>query len=148
DGAVVHYYTWISPARPRLTSDPDGASGWFDANANIEDGQPIIRIYRLDCEDDPYSPSRTRGPEGTHLPPPDLHGELITLAHEYGHLRSFLAETERREWNRYNEVAQHRADIMRRVGQQSRGLDGKEVGNRMRAALLVELTDNDCECII
>jgi len=145
DGAVVHYYTWVSLDPPRLTSDPDGASGWFDAN---EDGQPIIKIYRLDCDDDPYTPSRTRGPEGAHLPPPDLHEELITLAHEYGHLRSFLVETERREWTRYNDAAQHRAGIMRRVVKQSRGLDGKEAGNRMRAALLAELADDDCERIL
>ena len=147
DGAYVQYYTWSSLSPPKLTSDPNGATGSFDASVN-RDARPTILIYRLECDDDIWTPSRTRGPEGAHLPLPDLQEELITLAHEYGHLRSFLGETQRQAWNQYNEIAQRRTNIMNRVVDQSEVVNDSKVNSRLRTALLAELSDEDYDRII
>jgi hypothetical protein len=151
DGAVVEYYEGFPDDPPgrnvdKLRHDLNGATGWFDAD--IEGGCPNIKIYRLACGDDIWTPSRFRGPDGAHLPPPDLHDELITLAHEYGHLRSFLVEPERQEWNQYNAAAQRRDAIKDRVAKQSRGIDGSQLDSRKRAALLAELSDDDYNRIL
>lgn len=151
DGAVVQYYEGFPEDRPgrdvdKLRHDLNGATGWFDAD--IEGGCPNIKIYRLACDDEIWTPSRIRGPDGAHLPLPDLHEKLITLAHEYGHLRSFLVETERQEWNKYHAAAQRRDVIANRAAKHPRGLDDKEIDNRTRAALFAELSDEDCDRII
>jgi hypothetical protein len=147
-GAFVHYYTWVSLDPPKTEHDEMGATGWFDANHDVDEGQPIIRIYRLECDDDSCTPSPTRGPSGAHLPPPDLHEELITLAHEYGHLCSFLGATARPDWDRQHQATEHRTAIMRRICDASRGLRGAEIGKRFRAALTEERPDDERDRLV
>lgn len=142
-GAVVTYLTWIAPGEPSLTADHTGATGWFRANVDVEGAQPFIDIYRLHPDDEPFSPSRARGPEGASLPPPDLEEELITLAHEYGHLVSFRSATPRPEWHRYDESAKRRGAILERVADESDEIDGVELSELMREALRAELTEDE-----
>jgi hypothetical protein len=147
-GASVQYYTWVHFAPPRLKADPTGASGWFRSNVETEHegSQPTIEIYRLECGDEIWTPCRTRGPEGVNLPAPDIGAELITLAHEYGHFRSFRGA--RAEWELYNAAAERRGQIMSRVDKATHDLGARERDGRMRQAVLAGLDDDARDRVI
>ncbi len=142
-GACVHYYD-DKDERSDLHSDSSGATGWFLANVDIDDGQPIIQLYRRECDDDSFAPNRCRGPHGAELPPPDLKAELITLAHEYGHLLSFLEKTPRSEWGAFKAAERKRdAALQAAKDQLSDGMSRADVDERVRAALREALTDEE-----
>lgn len=143
-GACVHYFDHPRADPPSLLGDRTGASGWFLANADVEDGQPVIQIYRLECDDDSFTPSRTRGPGGANLPPPDLEHELITLAHEYGHLMSYLGRTPREDWEKYDAAARRRGEIVDHViDLMAADLPPVAVSDRIRHALYDGLNEED-----
>lgn len=69
---------------------PRGEHGWFHPQ-NHPNGRsfPVIHIARPYYSGDGRTPTQTvNNPD---LPPPDLLAELLTLAHEYGHFRSWKA---------------------------------------------------------
>ena len=143
-GACVHYFDHPRGDPPSLRSDHTGASGWFLANADVEGAQPIIQVYRLECDDDSFTPSRSRGPGGAELPEPDLEHELITLAHEYGHLMSYRGETPRSEWDRYTAAASKRGEVYAAACEHlPEGLPRAETNERIRRALREGLTDDE-----
>lgn len=149
EGACVHYFDHPRADPPNIRGDRSGASGWFHANADIEDGQPVIQIYRLECDDDAFTPSRTRGPNGADLPPPDLEHELITLAHEYGHLISFLTQTPRAEWKRYSAAASKRGQIMKATCEEMpHALSSAERNERLRSSLHSGLDNEERDRIV
>lgn len=138
DGAEVHYQEWGSGGVRR------GASGHF--TSNIEQDPPLrpeIAIGR-----DSY---RTRNaPDFDGLEPPAVLAELITLAHEYGHLRSFLDR--RSVWNLYDN-ARFLADWIRRqfagiCGELLSYSSGDERDQLIRRVLYQGLNDETRERIL
>jgi len=93
DGAYVHYEEW----QPKGEMS-EGRNGHFDAKTDeTPSAKPEIVIGR----DSYLAKDRPdRGCNGASLPtPPNLFEELITLAHEFGHYRSFRED--RIRWERY-----------------------------------------------
>lgn len=78
-----------------------------------------------------------------HLPQPDLLAELITLAHEYGHFRSWAGRTDRAEYEVYDAIAKRRDVITaEEVARMPKGLTKQEWNDRLRRALYDGLDDD------
>ena len=147
-GACVHYFDQPLADPPSLHGDQTGASGWFLANADIADAQPVIQIYRLEY-DDALTPSRSRRHGGGSLPTPDLEYELITLAHEYGHLMSYRGRTQRADWDLYTASARRRGDIAERViAEMPTGLAPSAANELLRLSLYEGLGERDRSRIV
>ena len=134
EGALVRYQAqW-----------PDHA-GFFKANHGTS-LPPNIQIYRPKYK----SPSTKALPVfGDDSPVPDeqLRAELITYAHEYGHLMSFRRETPRDEWLRYVDLEMRRSDIVKTVHAEL-GDDGSQFDAVLRHRMLASYTDDEREMII
>ena len=137
DGAWVHYDGWAD----------HGMAGYFDAR--VRDGLgPMIAITRPYYIEDAEVPRReSQAPPP--LPQPDIERELATLAHEYGHLHSFLGRTPRDEWERYDTIARLRSSVSDELTENMPdGLTAAEANERFRAELGARLGEEACSAIV
>lgn len=83
-------------------ASPAGEAGWFDAPHRTGElpSITIVRSHYIQV-DEPHEGRNDGGPV-------DIPSELITLAHEYGHFRSWLCETPRPQWETYLKAAKAR----------------------------------------
>ncbi len=130
EGARVKYIGWR----------PGNHAGYFDA---VDYTRPVIALTRPYYKSPSTEPTReSNAPE--EVPQPDLLEELLTLAHEYGHFRSWAGRTERAEHELYYAVTTRRgAATDEATAQMPEGLDVTEQNNRLRAALQAALNDDD-----
>ena len=135
EGAFVNYYG-IS-AR--------GEAGYFHAREG-EGRKPIIAIVR------PYyvtdeKPSRRRN-NGIDVTDDEMRAEMMTLAHECGHFRSWLRARDaggaaRVEWLAYQDVARRRDAIADRIPR-----NAEDFYARLREANQRDLSDEDRRRIV
>jgi hypothetical protein len=125
--------------------DLHGEGGWFHPRYD-EDGTPnpvitIVRPY--------YREATTPHKERNNGAPVDLMKELITLAHEYGHFRSWRAETTRATWQAYLAAAIKR-DATREASDASapESEDGEARNRRRRAVVAETLTEEEKSLIV
>jgi hypothetical protein len=122
EGAWVRYFG----------ADHGGRAGWFHSRQDprrAKQLRPEITIVRPYYIPPMNQPSRER--QAGH-PPPSLHEELTTLAHEYGHFSSYRGRTPPDEYERYF-AAQVKRD---------------ELGINNRDAVMLGLNDEERERIM
>jgi hypothetical protein len=114
----------------------------------VPNDPPNIAIYRPYYHSPPYAPSRHRI-DGAPLGPPDLMAELCTLAHEYGHFRSYLDSVRHPTWLKYHEAVRAREAIEAAVRQSAAKSESTPaLNNRLRAAIVARLEREQIELII
>jgi hypothetical protein len=139
DGLFVHYHGLMG----------GGLAGYFDHRENYgRKMKPEIAISRPYYKAPGHEPSRdSNAPPGE--PQPDLVGELFTLAHEYGHSRSWAGRTEPAEYKLYDEVAKWRGAILDEESQKlSTSLSVHDQSEALRRALYDRLDEDARERIM
>ncbi|HEY4238338.1 MAG TPA: hypothetical protein VGM88_00905 [Kofleriaceae bacterium] len=124
-----------------------GTNGYFDPHRYDTPSDPEIVIVRAWCTPPGNEPRR----ESDAPPPlaqPDIPEELITLAHEFGHGRSFLTDTKR--WLEYDDVSARLQIVQREASFTaiSRSLVGTAANDAIRRVILETLDDNERALII
>lgn len=130
-GAFVHYDGCMEPA------------GYFHPHEGAEGfSHPTIAIRRPYYAGNGRTPTHKRNAGAPpQLPPPDIGYELITLAHEYGHLMSWKGRTPRPAWDAYNAVAIKRSEA-------EIGIADLASADSARIALRNALTDDERALIL
>lgn len=127
-----------------------GAAGYFQP-PNKDNGpfKPLISIHRPYYQEG-QQPSRSRNLGAPAvMPAPDILAELVTLAHEYGHLMSWKGRTRPEEWGLYHAVAIKR-DVAWNAAARAlpKELECLEWNNRMRDAMWTALSEDDRSRIV
>lgn len=125
-----------------------GQAGYFHAR---DDGdrprKPEIAIHRPYYRDHDNPTPDSNAPEGK--PQPDLVEELFTLAHEYGHSRSWAGRTPRDQYALYYAAALHRDEF---AAAEWKRLDASlplaELCEKHRQALRAALSDDERRRIV
>ena len=129
EGALVRY-EGISPY---------GEAGWFHPTYYPKPTIVLVRPYYKEPDDEPRRESDAPAPH----PQPDIHAEVITLAHEYGHFVSWSGRTERTEYELYAAIAKRRDTIIdEEFKKMPAGLSRQECNERLRTALHDRLDDD------
>jgi hypothetical protein len=95
----------------------NGEGGYFHARAgelkgNGKPQRPLLAIHRPWAKSPNTEPTReSNAPVGN--PQPNLLAELITLAHEAGHMFSWKGRTPPERWAQYHEIEKRRHEIAR-----------------------------------
>jgi len=134
EGAIVRYEGLA----------PNGEAGWFHPTYYPKPTIIVMRPYYKE-DDQPARDSNAPPP----LAQPNIHEELITLAHEYGHFRSWAGRTERSKYNLYDVAAERRDAITAEViSKMPEGLSKQEHWERRRTAVRAALGADDLTRII
>lgn len=129
EGAIVRY-----SGRPG-----SGAAGMFYSTHFPKPTILVMRPYYKPPSDEPSRESDAPPP----LAQPDIHEEMITLAHEYGHFRSWAEFTDRAEYEIYDAVIKLRDAVANEeVARIPEGLSKQARSDRLRTALYGALNDN------
>lgn len=137
DGVVVHYGGW-----------PDASlAGYFHPRDEEQrDGRPkfkpVIAIRRPWYREPGDKPSRDSNAPSPN-PQPNIAEELITLAHEYGHSRSYAVQTDPAEYAPYRDAAFLRDEVEReQAAALPEDLPVREWNERRRRAVYDALSDD------
>lgn len=134
DGIFVHYHGLLG----------DGLAGYFHPRDNfgwsMKPEIVIRRPYYKEPDDEPARDSNAPPDK----PQPDLLAELFTLAHEYGHSRSWAGRTPAADYALYDEIAKRRDAI---ADEEFKQLDTSSPplarNDDLRRALHARLSDDD-----
>ena len=127
-------------ATVRYNSDRPGGLFFPGERANGT-SSPLIEIYRPwpELSDRPCRGYSKNAP--SDLPPPDITHDLMILAHEVGHLRSWKGRTPRAQWDLYNAAAKKRDeawDAAWSTGDDARARAFAAISDQERALIVEE----------
>jgi len=126
----------------------NGEAGYFHSREDpVRKRKPMIAITRPYYKSPGNEPTRESNAPSASAQP-DLRAELFTLAHEYGHFRSWAGRTERVEWDAYTAVAVRRDELTKQLHAESPDADGPTFNARLREAMQTKLSADDRDRIV